>query len=104
VSFIQFIICAGVAALYVAANVLTQKSLEPGKAWLMGVVSVLAVAAFFAFRFICQRFGLAVSSGVVDSLLTILTLAIAVFVLKEELTVRQYCGLGVLLLGLYLVR
>ena len=99
-----FVLSAGVAGLYVLANVLTQKSLEPGKSWLMALVSLLAISAFFAFRFMVKSFGLAVASGVVDSLLTLLTIAFAVFVLRESLSVKQYAGLSCLLVGLYLVR
>ena len=100
----SFLWSAAVAGLYVAANVLTKRSLEPGRAWLMILVSVLAVGAFFAFRAICKQFGLAVASGVVDSLLTLLTLAIAVLWDKEVLTTTQLTGLGFILVGLFLVR
>ncbi len=95
---------AGVALLFVFANILTKKSLDAGWEWLMVVVSFLAVAAFIAFRSVCKNFGLAVASGVVDSFLTIFTIAVAIFVFKESLTAKQYAGLGLLFIGLYLVR
>jgi drug/metabolite transporter (DMT)-like permease len=86
------------------ANILTEKSLEPGRFHYMGYVSVLAVVAFFGFRWACLQFGLGVASGVVDSLLTLLTLAYAVFVLGEDLTRIQYAGLAFILVGLFLVK
>jgi drug/metabolite transporter (DMT)-like permease len=45
-----------------------------------------------------------VAAGIVDSLIIFLTLGIAVFIFHEQLTRRQYAGLIVLLVGLYLVR
>jgi drug/metabolite transporter (DMT)-like permease len=93
-----------VAMLYVAANVLTEKSLEPGKTHLMGVVFLLAIVAFLGFRWCCQQFGLAIASTVVDSLLTLLTVGYAVFILKDRLTSIQYVGIVLMIVGLLLVK
>ena len=93
-----------VAMLYVAANVLTEKSLEPGKTHLMGYVFLLAVVAFIGFRWCCQQFGLAIASTVVDSLLTLLTVGYAVFILKDRLTSIQYVGIVLMIAGLLLVK
>ena len=94
----------GVAGLFVLANALTFKSLEPGMSWLMIVVSATSIAAYFAFRFMCDAYGLAVAAGIIDSLVVFLSLVIAIFIFKEHLTTRQYVGLVVLLVGLYLIR
>jgi drug/metabolite transporter (DMT)-like permease len=102
---VKFVISSvGVAGLFVLANALTLKSLEPGMAWLMLVVSVTSVGGYFAFRFMCAASGLAIAAGIVDSVIIFLTLGIAVFIFDEQLTIRQYVGLVVLLVGLYLVR
>ena len=95
---------AGVALLFVTANVLTKKSLDTGWGWLTIVVSVIAIAAFASFRILCKSYGLAVASGVVDALLTIFTILIALIVFKESLNVKQYIGLALLIVGLQLVR
>ncbi len=95
---------AGVALLFVLANILTKKSLDAGWEWLMIVVSFLVVGAFMTFRAVCKSFGLAVASGVVDSLMMIFTIAIAIVVFKESLTAKQYAGLALLVIGLQLVR
>ena len=102
--FRAIIFSVAVALIYVLANVLTERSLAPGKAHLMAWVSALAVVAFFGFRFVCQHYGLAVASVVVDSLLTLLTVAYAVFVLKDRLSTVQYVGVFLLLAGLFLVK
>jgi drug/metabolite transporter (DMT)-like permease len=93
-----------VAGLYVFANVLTEKSLTPGKEHYMAYVCVIAVVAFLGFRWCCQQFGLGVASAVVDSLLTLLTVAYAIIILKDRLTAIQYVGVLLLLLGLLLVK
>ena len=93
-----------VASMYVLANVLTERSLQVGKFHLMGYVAILAVAGFFGFRFCCREFGLGVASVVVDSLLTLLTVGYAIFVLKERLSPVQYAGVFLLLVGLILVK
>lgn len=96
--------CVVIAMTYVIANILTERSLQPGKVHYMGYVSIIAVLAFFGFRWACQQFGLGVASGIVDSLLTLLTIGYAVFVLKEGLTAVQYAGLAFILVGLLLVK
>jgi multidrug transporter EmrE-like cation transporter len=98
------LLSVAVALLYVLANVLTEKSLEEGKSHYMGYVSLVAVIAFWGFRWTCQHFGLAVASAVVDSLLTLLTVAYAIFVLKDSLSTIQYVGVFFLLIGLLLVK
>lgn len=98
------LLTVGVAGLFVLANALTLKSLEPGMSWLMIVVSVISVAAFFAFRFMCDAYGLAIAAGFVDSLIVFLSVVIAVFIFEEQLATRQYVGLVVLLVGLFLLR
>lgn len=95
---------AAIALLFVTANVLTKKSLEVGCEWLTVVVSGLAIVGFAAFRILCRHYGLAVASGVVDAMLTILTILVALVVFRESLSIRQCIGIAVLLVGLQLVR
>jgi drug/metabolite transporter (DMT)-like permease len=83
--------------------VLSEKSLEPGRTHYLGYVFLLACVAFLGFHWCCQQFGLAIASAVVDSLLTLLTVAYAIFVLKERLNAIQYAGITLLLVGILLV-
>ncbi len=57
---------AACALLFVACNAGAKYSLEPGRGWVMVVVSVLAVAAFLVFRQVCKVYGLTVAIGLVD--------------------------------------
>ncbi len=92
------------ASVFVLCNTGTKISLDPGREWVMYPVYFGAAFAFWLFRKVCIEHGLAVSSGVVDSLITLVSIAIGIFFFHESLHTRQYVGLGVLLVGLYLVR
>lgn len=92
-----------VALFFVGANVLTKRSCAPGEGHLMVWVSLLAISAFFGFRLVCQTYGLGLTSAVIDSVLTLLTVAWAVFILRERYSTVQYVGLILLLVGLLLV-
>jgi len=58
---------------------------------------------YWMFRNAVRIHGLAVASGVIDSLLTVLTVILALLLFREPVTFRQCCGLTLLLVGLYLV-
>lgn len=70
----------------------------------MLATSILAVAAFFAHRAIIVKFGALRATGIVDSLLTVFTLLIAWYLFQEKLTTVQWLGIGLMLVGLYLVK
>jgi drug/metabolite transporter (DMT)-like permease len=91
------------ALLFASANILTKRSLGPGCAHMMVWVSALAVGGFVCFRFACKEHGLGITSAVVDSLITLVTVGWAVFVLRERLTTLQHTGLAFIVVGLVLV-
>ncbi len=92
------------AMLFVLCNVGTRYSLEPGRNWVMFPVAVCSVIAFLVFQVVCKSYGLAVTSGIVDSLLTVLSIAAGLLLFRESLTPRQYVGIALLIAGLYLSR
>ena len=100
-----FIICAWVASLFVAANLSVMQSVKSqhSSLWMLAT-SILAVAAFFAHRAIIVKFGALRATGIVDSLLTVFTLLIAWYLFQEKLTTVQWLGIGLMLVGLYLVK
>lgn len=91
------------ALLFASANILTKRSLGPGCAHAMVWVSALAIGGFFCFRFACKQHGLGITSAVVDSLITLVTVGWALFVLRERLTTLQHIGLAFVVVGLMLV-
>jgi drug/metabolite transporter (DMT)-like permease len=98
------ILSVAVAVVFVAANVLTEKSLEPGRAHIMVWVWLLACLGFGAQRWCYQAFGLSVAAAVIDSLLTLLTVGYGIFILKDRLTPMQYIGITLMLIGIFLVK
>ena len=103
-TLVTFLWGLATAVIFALCNIGTELSLKPNKTWLMYLVSAGAVFGYWVFRRVCQHHGLAISGGMVDSLLTVITISVAIFVLKEELLVKQYVGLGFLVVGLFLIR
>lgn len=95
------ILCAGT---FLLCNTGAKVSLTPGREWLMYLVYCGSVLSFWLFRQVCISNGLAVSSSIVDSLVTVISVLVGVFILQEQLVPRQYIGLGALFAGLYLIR
>ena len=91
------------AVLFVLCNLAAKKSLDPGWEWSRFVVYALAMASYWMFRNAVRIHGLAVASGVIDSLLTVLTIILALILFREPVTFKQCCGLALLLAGLYMV-
>ncbi|MFO0943980.1 MAG: EamA family transporter [Pirellulales bacterium] len=100
-----FFVCLLVASLFVAANLAVMQSVNSTspKLWMLAT-SVLAIAAFFAHRSVVVKFGALRATGIVDSLLTILTMLAAWLWFREQLTLQQWVGISLLLVGLYLVK
>ena len=100
-----FLVCALVASLFIAANLSVMQSVksEHSGLWMLAT-SLLAIAAFFAHRAIIIKYGALRATGIVDSLLTVFTLLIAWYLFQEELTAVQWLGIGLMLVGLYLVK
>ncbi len=63
-----------------------------------------SVAAYWLFRRVCIAKGLAVTEGVFGSLITVLTVAIGLMMFKESLSAKQMAGLGLILVGLFLIQ
>ncbi len=92
------------ALLFTVANVCVKLSLGKDKQWLMFLACAGSIGAFFLFRRVCMMKGLAVTEGVFGSLITVLTVAIGLWIFKESLTVKQMAGLGIIVVGLFLIQ
>ena len=75
--------------------------------WLLAII-VISPIVFIAFGLVTARVGLVVSSGTIDSLLTISTITFALFVFKEwsSVSIAQYVGIaftinGIIFMHLY---
>ena len=90
--------------LFTLANVCVKLSLGKDRQWLMFAAFGGSVAAYWLFRRVCVAKGLAVTEGVFGSLITVLTVAIGLMIFKESLTTKQMAGLGLILVGLFLIQ
>lgn len=72
--------------------------------WLLAVLLVSPMV-FLSFGFVTSKLGLAVTSGVVDSLLTICTMLVGILFFQEwsKISVFQYLGMILAIFGIYLM-
>jgi hypothetical protein len=72
--------------------------------WLLAII-VISPLVFITFGLVTARTGLVVSSGTIDSLLTISTIVLALFVFQEWSSVSsyQYVGIGFTITGIVLM-
>lgn len=72
--------------------------------WLLALI-VISPLVFITFGLVTARTGLVVSSGTIDSLLTISTILLALFVFQEWSAVSpyQYVGIACTVTGIFLM-
>ena len=72
--------------------------------WLLALILVSPMV-FLSFGFVTSKLGLAVTSGVIDSLLTVSTMAVGIFFFQEwqKISFLQYFGMALALLGIFLM-
>jgi multidrug transporter EmrE-like cation transporter len=92
------------AVLFTVANVCVKLSLGKDRQWLMFVAFGGSVAAYWLFRRVCILKGLALTEGVFGSLITVLTVVVGLLIFKESLNPKQMAGLGLILVGLFLIQ
>ena len=73
--------------------------------WWLVAVLLISPLVFISFGLVTSRIGLAVSSGVVDSLLTITTIAVGLLLFQEwnKISTIQYLGMALALTGVILM-
>ncbi|MBX7133087.1 MAG: DMT family transporter [Fimbriimonadaceae bacterium] len=93
----------GCAALLIASNILTKLSLAAGRGWLMVVVYGCAALGYAFFRKVTVSAGVARGEALIGSLITLFTVAIGVFILRETITLKQAIGLVLIAVGIVLI-
>ncbi len=73
--------------------------------WLIAVI-VISPFVFITFGLVTSKIGLVLSSGTIDSLLTISTILVGLFLFNEwsTLSLYQYFGVGFAALGIILMQ
>lgn len=72
--------------------------------WL-GAVILISPLVFISFGLVTSKIGLTLSSGTIDSLLTISTILVGLFIFKEwsSMSLYQYLGISFSILGIILM-
>ncbi len=72
--------------------------------WLLALV-LISPFVFITFGLVTSKIGLVVSSGTIDSLLTVSTILVGLFIFREwtNISVFQLTGLGFTVLGIILM-
>lgn len=93
-----------IAALTDSISVLWAKGEDKISIYLL-FIFLLSPVVFISFGLVTTRSGLAIASGVVNSLLVISSISIGLFVFGEwsRLSVFQYIGMGLALVGIILM-
>lgn len=73
--------------------------------WLLAVV-LISPFVFITFGLVTAKIGLTISSGTIDSLLTLSTIIVGLFLFNEwdNISVQQYIGMGFALTGIVLMQ
>lgn len=102
--WILVLIAVMIALLANSVSAVWAKSDERFSWWLIALV-MISPLVFVSFGLTSSRLGVAVSSGVIDSLLTISTIAVGLILFQEwnRLSSFQYVGLLFALTGVFLM-
>jgi multidrug transporter EmrE-like cation transporter len=70
------------------------------------IILIVSPLVFLSFGFVTSKLGVAVASGTIDSLLTISTIFVGLFLFHEinSLSIYQYAGIGFSILGIILMQ
>lgn len=106
-SFQIFFYIIGAVAIALLGNSISAiwaKSDEKFSLWLLAIL-IIAPMVFILFGVVTSKIGLAISSGVIDSLLTVSSVLVGLIVFQEwqRVTVLQYLGMALALAGIFLM-
>lgn len=107
-----YVFCLMVSGLFVAGNLVCMNAAKVAeqqtggsRAWILLALAAGLMACGIVGQYFCVKsFGALRATGIIDSLLTVTTLALAWYFFKEQLTPRQWMGLAAILAGIYLVK
>ncbi|MCW5941827.1 MAG: hypothetical protein KIS66_06330 [Fimbriimonadaceae bacterium] len=89
--------------MFIATNVCMKLSVAPGRHVLMYVGFAASLLAYSLFRQLLVTRGLALSESVFGSLITLGSVLMAIFILKESMTARQAVGIAFIVAGLIII-
>ncbi len=93
-----------IALLANAVSTIWARGADKLSIWLVLVVLVSPLV-FLSFGLVTMRLGVTISSGTIDSLLTVTTIAMGLIIFQEwsKVSPLQYLGIGLALAGIFLM-
>lgn len=103
-NILYIIIAVGVALLANSISAVWAKQDSRYSLWLVAVI-LISPLVFITYGLVTSRVGLSIAAGTVDSLLTISTIAVGLFVFHEwdKLIGLQYLGIVLAMAGIFLM-
>jgi multidrug transporter EmrE-like cation transporter len=97
----------GTVAIALTANSISAiwaKNHDKFSIWLLALL-IVSPMVFISFGLATTKFGVAISSGTIDSLLTLSTILVGLLVFGEwdEVSSIQYMGMGLAVVGIFLM-
>lgn len=103
-NILYIVIAVGVAVLANSIAAIWAKQDSRYGWWLLAVI-LISPLVFITYGLVTSKLGVSVASGTVDSLLTITTILVGIFIFKEinTLTGLQYLGIALAMAGIFLM-
>lgn len=99
-----------IGAIFIAVTANSISTIWAGKEnkftiWLLMLI-LISPFVFISFGLVTSKIGLALTSGTIDSLLTVSTILVGLFIFKEwgTLNLYQYSGMALAVLGIILMQ
>ena len=103
-NILYIVVAVGVALLANSIATIWAKQDSKFTLWLLAVI-LISPLVFITYGLITSKVGMSIASGVVDSLLTISSIAVGLFIFKEwdSLISWQYVGIVLAIAGIFLM-
>ena len=84
------------ATLFALANLCVKLSVTKENPWFLYGAFALSIVAYWLYQRAVVNKGLAIAEGIFGSLITIITIAIGLFIMRETITTKQGFGLALI--------
>src|SRR3989344_7511959 len=102
-TFYQFLFVFITTGFFVAGNVITAQWAKTGQNLLLIPIFIVACIGYVLFGLLIKQTNLAISTGLVDALLVVLSISIGIFILKDAVNTQQIVGLVLACLAVILM-
>lgn len=103
-TWIYILAAVFIAVLGNSVSAIWAKEADKFSLWLLAVLAI-SPFVFISFGLVTSRLGVAIGSGVIDSLLTLSTISVGLFLFQEwgKVSSLQFLGMALALSGVFLM-